>query len=329
MADQTLPKNTLKLAEFEKKVIDIEDKTSATQELVKTELEQIKQLKEDMLNIKTTSDQKLSSSNEKISTKIKEKFKKELQEGEKRIAENEEASTILQREIEELFRQISILDAEGFSKIIIYRRKQKELEDLKNQYQLLKENYDEAAKENEKFRKEIEEKTVKTTTLDTQIEDMKQVIAKLTDARVILNKYFSTHYENFTEEEKKLIAEIEGNVFPGYYNNNPIIPDIKPIDIEVKKSVLPELSSNVNVNKPDINLNKLYQDVMPNEEGRNFLIKKSSNDIKPSSGRIMNADEYQAYQMRLKQQAQPQVGNRRSYVGKDDEYWYEQNKNNK
>lgn len=237
MADQTLPKNTLKLAEFEKKVIDIEDKTSATQELVKTELEQIKQLKEDMLNIKTTSDQKLSSSNEKISTKIKEKFKKELQEGEKRIAENEEASTILQREIEELFRQISILDAEGFSKIIIYRRKQKELEDLKNQYQLLKENYDEAAKENEKFRKEIEEKTVKTTTLDTQIEDMKQVIAKLTDARVILNKYFSTHYENFTEEEKKLIAEIEGNVFPGYYNNNPIIPDIKPIDIEVKKKV--------------------------------------------------------------------------------------------
>ena len=41
-------------------------------------------------------------------------------------------------------------------------------------------------------------------TLDTEIEDLKLVIAKLTDARLILNRFFYTLY-NFTDEEKKLL----------------------------------------------------------------------------------------------------------------------------
>lgn len=107
-----------------------------------------------------------------------------------------------------------------------YNRKKKEYEDLLHQYEITKDSYNDALKRNEELKQDCDGRTIKISALEAEIEDMKAVIAKLTDARVILNKYFSTHFENFTEEEKQLISEIEGNVFPGYYNNNPVLPDV-------------------------------------------------------------------------------------------------------
>ena len=143
---------------------------------------------------------------------------------------------------------------------------------------------------------------------------MKLVITKLTDARLILNRYFSIHYENFTDEEKKLIAEIEGNTFPGYYNNNPVVPDIKETTVEKVE----------NVNKPNINLANISQ--KNNIEPRNTGMR--------NTGKIMNAEEYEAYQGNLRAKAPPQVSSvmqsqnryNRSYVGPDDDYWYEKKK---
>ena len=37
-----------------------------------------------------------------------------------------------------------------------------------------------------------------TKHLTSEIEDMKNVIGKLTEVRVILNKYFAINFENFT-----------------------------------------------------------------------------------------------------------------------------------
>ena len=71
---------------------------------------------------------------------------------------------------------------------------------------ITKESYNEALKRNEELKKDCDGRTIKISTLETEVEDMKAVIAKLTDARVILNKYFSTHFENFTEDEKKEIV---------------------------------------------------------------------------------------------------------------------------
>lgn len=136
----------------------------------------------------------------------------------------------------------------SYERIVIYRRKQKELAELKHQYEILKEGYEDALKENQRLKKDEDEKTVKIGTLEVEIEDMKQVIAKLTDARIILNKYFSAHYENFTEEEKKLIQEIEGNVFPGHYNNNPVLPDITGIPPDKSKEINMNAIGTVNYN---------------------------------------------------------------------------------
>ena len=90
------------------------------------------------------------------------------------------------------------------------------------------------------------------------VEDMKQVIAKLTDARVILNKYFSAHYENFTKEEKKLIQEVEGNVFPGHYNNNPVLPDVSGI-VKQKPKENPNLPYTSEINEPNVMKSVRYE----------------------------------------------------------------------
>ncbi len=48
------------------------------------------------------------------------------------------------------------------------------------------------------MRKENEKKDEKIKQLENELSDMKNVISKLTEIRVILNKYFSSHFENFT-----------------------------------------------------------------------------------------------------------------------------------
>ena len=309
MADNQLQKNTMRLSEFEKNIQDLNTITSNVKSKVDGEKEEIEGLKTDIINIKNDSDLKLSESNKLIIDKIKAKFQSELSDGEARIQENEQICEELSKEIQDLYIKIGELDGKANQKIITYRLKKREYEDLLHQFNLLKESFNDTSNENERLKKTLEQRNLKTKTLDTEIEDMKQVIAKLTDARIILNRYFSVHYENFTEEEKKLIAEIEGNTFPGYYNNNPVVPDLKVNNQEKIE----------NPNKPNIDL---------------VNISKKNNIGMRNTGKIMNAEEYEEYQGKLKAKAMPQVSSvmqsqnryNRSYVGPDDDYWYEKKK---
>ena len=309
MADNQLQKNTMRLSEFEKNIQDLNTITSNVKSKVDGEKEEIEGLKTDIINIKNDSDLKLSESNKLIIDKIKAKFQSELSDGEARIQENEQICEELSKEIQDLYIKIGELDGKANQKIITYRLKKREYEDLLHQFNLLKESFNDTSNENERLKKTLEQRNLKTKTLDTEIEDMKQVIAKLTDARIILNRYFSVHYENFTEEEKKLISEIEGNTFPGYYNNNPVVPDLK---VNTQEKI-------ENPNKPNIDL---------------VNISKKNNIGMRNTGKIMNAEEYEEYQGKLKAKAMPQVSSvmqsqnryNRSYVGPDDDYWYEKKK---
>lgn len=308
MADSQLQKNTIRLSEFEKNIQDLTNLTTNVKSKVDGEKEEIEGLKTDIINIKNDSELKLSESNKLITDKIKAKFQSELSDGEARIQENEQICEELSKEIQDLYVKINELDGEANKKIVTYRIKKREYEDLLHQYNLLKESFNDTSNENERLKKTLEQRNVKTSTLDSEIEDMKQVIAKLTESRIILNRYFSVHYENFTDEEKKLIAEIEGNTFPGYYNNNPVVPDLKIPQEKVE-----------NKNKPNINLADIS--------------KKNNIPIK-NTGKIMNAEEYEDYQGKLRNKALPQVSSvmqsqnryNRSYVGPDDDYWYEKKK---
>ena len=308
MADNQLQKNTMRLGEFEKKIQDLTSITNNVKAKVDGEVEEISGLKTDILNIKNDSELKLAESNKLITDKIKNQFGSELSDGEARIQENEQICEELTKEIQDLYIKINELDSQANQKIVTYRLKKREYEDLLHQFTLLKESFNDTSNENERLKKTLEKRNLQTKTLDSEIEDLKQVIAKLTDARIILNRYFSIHYENFTDEEKKLIAEIEGNTFPGYYNNNPVVPDLKMTEEKVE-----------NPNKPNINLVNIS--------------KKNKVEMR-NTGKIMNQEEYDEYRGQLRSKAPPQLSSvmqsqnryNRNYVGPDDDYWYEKKK---
>ena len=311
MAESQLQKNTLRLGEFEKNIQDLTSITNNVKEKVDGEVEEISGLKTDIINIKNDSELKLAESNKLITDKIKNQFKDELSDGEARIQENEQICEELSKEIQDLYVKINELDGEANKKIVTFRLKQREYDDLLHQFNLLKESFNDTSNENERLKKTLEQRNVQSATLDAEIEDLKQVIAKLTDARLILNRYFSIHYENFTDEEKKLIAEIEGNTFPGYYNNNPVVPDLKVPEEKVE-----------NPNKPNIDLVNI-------SKKNNIEMRNTGN-----TGKILNAQEYEDYRGQLRSKAPPQVSSvmqsqnryNRSYVGPDDDYWYEKKK---
>ena len=243
MSESQLTKNTLKLSEFEKSIQELTTVASNVKSKVDGEIEEIVGYKTDLLNIKNDSELKLAESNQQITSKIKQQFQQELSQGETQIQQNEQISEELSKEIDNLYIKISECDTEANKKIVTYRAKKREYDELFRQFSLLKESFNDTANENSRLNKDLEERNLKSKTLDAEIEDMNQVIAKLTESRVILNRYFTNHYENFTEEEKKLIGEIEGNTLPGYYNNNPVVPEME----------MPE-TNNENVNKPDIDI---------------------------------------------------------------------------
>ena len=318
MAESQLDKNTKSINDFDKKIQDLTSITNNVKEKVDGEVEEISGLKTDILNIKNDSELKLAESNQQITSKIKQQFQSELNAGEIQIQQNQQKCEELSKEIDNLYIKISQYDTEANQKIKTYRSKKLEFDELTRQFSILKESFNDTANENERLNKLLEQRTLKTKALDVEIDDLNQVIAKLTESRLILNRYFSNHYENFTEEEKKLISEIEGNTLPGYYNNNPVPP---------------EIDNNENTTEQNENINKPNIDIMNFSKKNNYGF-GNTNNVMRNTGKIMNEEEYTNYQGQLRSRALPQVStsqknqNRfnRNYVGPDDDYWYEKNK---
>ena len=313
--DQSLPKNSIRLSDFEVRINSLEEKTGKVNSTISEDTEKMQELKNQMQENKDEIATKLKESNDEIETKLREQFKNDIEYGENLYTTNIQGAEQLEKEIEELHNKIFELENNSNTKLTIYRKKQKELDDLKHQYELLKESYDDAAKENMSLRKDLDTRNLNINGLESEIEDLKIVISKLIDSRKILNKFFATHYENFTEEEKKLIQEIEGNIFPGYNNNNPIMPDLNNNDNQF-------LDNNNNTQ----NLLSENNDLVNLRESGN--LQGNGNGMK-----ILNEQEYGDYQQKLRNRASNQGGNQafrggRGYVGPDDDYWYEQNKKN-
>jgi hypothetical protein len=72
------------------------------------------------------------------------------------------------------------------------------INDMKSEYEFLKEGYDEVIKDNDRLKQENAMKDRNITDMTRELEDLKNVIGKLTEIRVILNKYFSSYFESFT-----------------------------------------------------------------------------------------------------------------------------------
>ena len=167
MADNQLQKNTMRLGEFEKKIQDLTSITNNVKAKVDGEVEEISGLKTDILNIKNDSELKLAESNKLITDKIKNQFGSELSDGEARIQENEQICEELTKEIQDLYIKINELDSQANQKIVTYRLKKREYEDLLHQFTLLKESFNDTSNENERLKKTLEKRNLQTKTLDS------------------------------------------------------------------------------------------------------------------------------------------------------------------
>ena len=79
---------------------------------------------------------------------------------------------------------------------------------IKSEYEFMNQNYDAVSKENVEINKQIQQKNNVINSQKKKINELRGVIGKLTEVRVILNKYFSSHFENFTAQEKEIIASV-------------------------------------------------------------------------------------------------------------------------
>lgn len=79
---------------------------------------------------------------------------------------------------------------------------------IKSEYEFLNKNYDDVSKENVELNKQIQQKNNAINEQKKKINELRGVIGKLTEVRVILNKYFSSHFENFSAQEKEIIASV-------------------------------------------------------------------------------------------------------------------------
>ena len=83
-----------------------------------------------------------------------------------------------------------------------------DIENIKSEYEFLQKNYDEVSRKNININKEIQQRNNEIGEKRKKINELRGVIGKLTEVRVILNKYFSSHFEHFTAQEKEIIKSV-------------------------------------------------------------------------------------------------------------------------
>jgi DNA repair exonuclease SbcCD ATPase subunit len=322
MSYKKLPIKIYNLSEFNTLLNSLDKRTENVNSIMSEDSNKLKEYKNLMLENRNEIQQKLNESKEEITKKLKEQFKSDIEAGEKLYNENVEISNQLENEIKELNDKISNLENNSLEKLAAFEKKENELEDLKYQYSVLKQDYNDELKKNQSLKRDIDTQKMNINDLETEMEDLKVVIKKLIESRKILNKFFKTHYDNFTEEEKKLIREIENS-----FLNNPNLDNLDDLD-NLDNLDFPNINmnnyNNINQNKPNVKDNNLLN-LRTNINNMNTI---DSMNRPNNETFILNEKEYSAYQEKLKNRGQYTNNRLRQYIGPDDDYWYEQDKNN-
>ena len=119
-------------------------------------------------------------------------------------------STIKREEVENKKYELENVLKELEKKMMKKKKKINEDIDLmKSEIDFTKTQYEQLTNENMKLRKELEQKTNLIGQLENKLNQLKKLIGKLTEVRVILNKYFSSHFENFTQQEREIIQNMQ------------------------------------------------------------------------------------------------------------------------
>ena len=205
---QRLNKNAEKLRELEnqmesieKQIEEIKLKTTKNKIDEKISQEEINKLYQETLKIYEEYNKSLK---ERVNDKFIDVFDEiagRIYDSQKKREELEDKKYDLTETLKE-FQKYAADDEEREKKI------DNDIANIKSEYEYLNKNYDNVSKENIELNKQIEQKNNVISDQRKKINELRGVIGKLTEVRVILNKYFSSHFENFTAQEKEIIKSV-------------------------------------------------------------------------------------------------------------------------
>ena len=146
--------------------------------------------------------------NTPLKTRVTNKFLEIFDEIEERVYESRIKREELENKKYDLENVIKELE-----KIFLRMMKKKKINEdidlMKSEIDFTKTQYEQLTNENMKLRKELKQKTNLIGQLENKLNQLKKLIGKLTEVRVILNKYFSSHFENFTQQEREIIQDMQ------------------------------------------------------------------------------------------------------------------------
>jgi chromosome segregation ATPase len=205
---QRLNKNAEKLRELEnqmesieKQIEEIKLKTTKNKIDEKISQEEINKLYQETLKIYEEYNKSLK---ERVNDKFIDVFDEiagRIYDSQKKREELEDKKYDLTETLKE-FQKYAADDEEREKKI------DNDIANIKSEYEYLNKNYDNVSKENIELNKQIQQKNNVISDQRKKINELRGVIGKLTEVRVILNKYFSSHFENFTAQEKEIIKSV-------------------------------------------------------------------------------------------------------------------------
>lgn len=208
-------KNMEKLSKNAEKMRELEVRMS----MVEKKIEEIK-----LANTKNQIDEKLSKEevnklyqdtlliyeqfNKKLNKRVNEKFVEVFDDVALKIYESEEKRQQLEDkkyELQQILNELQKANADDDERD---KKIDTELEYLKSEYEFMTRTYEELVADNLKLNRELVQKVNLINDQNKKLDELKAVIGKLTEVRVILNKYFSSHFENFSQKEKEIINSV-------------------------------------------------------------------------------------------------------------------------
>lgn len=164
---------------------------------------------EEIYNIHHETREIYNKLNNNLADRVKNSFLNEFDLASRHIIENELKFKTAEEKNYEYSNLIQELEIKSDQLICDKKLLEEHNTNLKSEYDFLKEGYEDCIKDNSNLRNEIQKKDERIQLLEGELNDMKNVVAKLTEIRVILNKYFSNQFENFTPQEKKIIQDVD------------------------------------------------------------------------------------------------------------------------
>lgn len=206
---EKMSKNAQKMRELEARMDDIE-----------TRIENIK-----VINSKNRIDDKASQKDiddlyqqisqitmeleKSLKTKVNEKFIETFDDMGKQVYESDLKVQRLKDKKYELTTLLSEMQNIEMQEDERDEKLNEEFEELKSEYEYINKNYDHISKENLSLGKELDEKNNAINLLLSKLQELKDIMGKLTEVKVMLNKYFSSHFQNFSQKEKDLIESVK------------------------------------------------------------------------------------------------------------------------